>query len=305
MLRIGMIGADNFHALAFSKLANLAVEQGGSGLSVQVTMLWGESPERAAFVAKEANIATVVQTPQEMLGQVDAVMVVLRKGSQHYAAALPFVQAGVPTWVDKPFTIEVDEAVQLVQAAQASGAMLVGGSTCKYCPDVLALQQAFKELCGQGSIISAGFNFPGELDSPYDGLYFYAGHAVEILLTVFGSNLQSVRADVTANNVIAVFKYPDLAVSVNFAQVSQFYATLYSLQEVVVRQIDISTIYRNGFDVFVQNLLGTAQPAPYENLLRPVQVLNALVQAVSSGRETRVAERISLGVCVDKKQGML
>ena len=42
MLRIGMIGADNFHALAFSRLANLPPEEGGSGLPARVTMLWGE-----------------------------------------------------------------------------------------------------------------------------------------------------------------------------------------------------------------------------------------------------------------------
>ena len=43
MLRIGMIRADNFHALAFSRLANLPPEEGGSGLPARVTMLWGES----------------------------------------------------------------------------------------------------------------------------------------------------------------------------------------------------------------------------------------------------------------------
>ena len=46
MLRIGMIGADNFHALAFSRLANLPPEEGGSGLPARVTMLWGESAQR-------------------------------------------------------------------------------------------------------------------------------------------------------------------------------------------------------------------------------------------------------------------
>ena len=58
MLRIGMIGADNFHALAFSRLANLPPEEGGSGLPARVTMLWGESAQRAAFVANEAHIHT-------------------------------------------------------------------------------------------------------------------------------------------------------------------------------------------------------------------------------------------------------
>ena len=37
MLRIGMIGADNFHALAFSRLANLPPEEGGSGLPLWTT----------------------------------------------------------------------------------------------------------------------------------------------------------------------------------------------------------------------------------------------------------------------------
>ena len=55
MLRIGMIGADNFHALAFSRLANLPPEEGGSGLPARVTMLWGESAQRAAFVANRCG----------------------------------------------------------------------------------------------------------------------------------------------------------------------------------------------------------------------------------------------------------
>ena len=134
MLRIGMIGADNFHALAFSRLANLPPEEGGSGLPARVTMLWGESAQRAAFVANEAHIHTVVDDPARMLGQVDAVMVVLRHGAQHHDAALPFLRAGISTWVDKPFTTDIGQAAALVAAARESGALLAGGSTCKYCP---------------------------------------------------------------------------------------------------------------------------------------------------------------------------
>ncbi|MFQ9680871.1 MAG: Gfo/Idh/MocA family oxidoreductase [Ruthenibacterium lactatiformans] len=118
MLRIGMIGADNFHALAFSRLANLPPEEGGSGLPARVTMLWGESAQRAAFVANEAHIHTVVDDPARMLGQVDAVMVVLRHGAQHHDAALPFLRAGISTWVDKPFTTDIGQAAALVAAAR-------------------------------------------------------------------------------------------------------------------------------------------------------------------------------------------
>lgn len=288
MLNIGIIGADNFHALAFARLANLPVEQGGSGLPVNVTMLWGETQSRARFVASETGIPQIVETPSEMLGKVDAVMIVLRHGGQHHAAALPFLKAGVPVWVDKPFTIDINQAKELIALAQKGKTILAGGSTCKYCEDVLLLRDKFRKLSLEGAVLSAGFNFPAEIDSPYGGLYFYGGHAVEILITVFGPDILSVKADVTAGNVIAVFKYQAFAVCVNFAEVSDFYAMLYSAKEVVVQPIDISGIYRQGFIAFVKALQTNQIQEPYETLLRPVRILNALVSAVTTETEVFV-----------------
>ena len=289
LLRIGLVGADNFHALAFSRLANLPVSEGGCGLPVRVTMLWGESEERAAFVAKEAQIPAVVSDPSEMLGNVDAVMIVLRRGDAHCAAALPFLRAGIPTWVDKPFTTDVSEALQIIAEAQKSGALLAGGSTCKYCPDVLRLRDRYLAMRAQGSVLSAGFNFPGRPDSPYGGLYFYCGHTAEILTTVFGPDVRSVKADVTAGNVIAVFKYDSLAVCVNLADSEQYFGMLYGPDTVEVLPIDTSTIYRHGFEKFVQGVLAGTAPEPYETLVRPVQILNALAEAAETEREVFVA----------------
>ena len=169
------------------------------------------------------------------------------------------------------------------------GALLAGGSTCKYCPDVLWLRDKYRAMCADGGVISAGLNFPGELDSPYGGLYFYGGHTAEILTTAFGPDIISVKADVTAGNVIAVFKYASLGVCVNFAEVSEFHAALYGAKEVAVHSIDISTIYRQGFAKFVQGVLTRTPPEPYGTLLRPVQILNALVEAAQTGREAFVA----------------
>lgn len=288
MLRIGLIGADNFHALAFAKLANLPPEQGGSGLPARVTALWGETPQRAAMVAREAAIVHIAASSSELLGQVDAVMVLLRHGGRHCEAALPFLRAGLPVWVDKPFAIRYDDALCMVDAARRHGALLDGGSTCKYCPDVLWLRQRYRELAADGGVISAHLNFPGELDSPYGGLYFYAGHAVEIMITAFGPDIRSVKADVTGGNVVAVFKYDAFAVSVDFAEVSQYFCTLYSPRGVERRAIDISTIYRQGFSAFVNGVLAGRSPNPPAALLLPVRVLNALDSAVQTGREAPV-----------------
>ena len=127
------------------------------------------------------------------------------------------------------------------------------------------------------------------MDSLYGGLYFYGGHTAEILTTAFGPDIISVKADVTAGNVITVFKYASLGVCVNFAEVSEFHAALYGAKEVAVHSIDISTIYRQGFAKFVQGVLTRTPPEPYGTLLRPVQILNALVEAAQTGREAFVA----------------
>lgn len=286
MLTIGMIGSDNFHALAFSKLANLDKSAGGSGLEVRVNAIWGEQAERTQLVAQQARIPVIVQKPQELLSQCDAVMIVLRHGDAHYGAALPFIQAGMPTWIDKPFTINLAQAQQLVAQAKKNKAILAGGSTCKYCPDVLAAKSRFNELTSKRLVNSASFNFPAELDSPYGGLYFYAAHAAEILTTIFGNDVKSVKADVTAGNLIAVFKYDNFAVSVNFAQASEFYCALYTAQKTELFPIDISQIYREGFIKFINAIQKKDSPEPYESLLLPVRILNALEKAVRTGKQT-------------------
>ena len=87
------------------------------------------------------------------------------------------------------------------------------------------------------------------------------------MTTAFGPDIISVKADVTAGNVIAVFKYASLGVCVNFAEVSEFHAALYGAKEVAVHSIDISTIYRQGFAKFVQGVLTRTPPEPYGTCL--------------------------------------
>ena len=66
MLRIGMIGADNFHALAFSRLANLPPEEGGSGLPAVCAASAGTRLSRISVVLPEPD--TPVTTVSRPLG---------------------------------------------------------------------------------------------------------------------------------------------------------------------------------------------------------------------------------------------
>ena len=62
MLRIGMIGADNFHALAFSRLANLPPEEGGSGLPAVCAASAGTRLSRISVVLPEPDAPMMLVT---------------------------------------------------------------------------------------------------------------------------------------------------------------------------------------------------------------------------------------------------
>ncbi|MEI6167630.1 MAG: Gfo/Idh/MocA family oxidoreductase [bacterium] len=109
--RIGIIGAENSHATAIFTLINIARTPPGFA----VTHLWGESEVLAEKTAKAGRIPTVVSDPAEMLGKIDGLMIDHRDGTYHLAAARPFVAAGIPVFVDKPFSTSFAEACEFLK----------------------------------------------------------------------------------------------------------------------------------------------------------------------------------------------
>ena len=134
-------------------------------------------------------------------------MVVFRHGDLHAKYALPFIEAGIPTWIDKPFAIKNEDAKKVIEASKKHNTLLTGGSTCKYAYDVLNIKNAVENGSRIGKIKSAMLNFPAELTNEYGGLYFYGAHLVEMTLAAFGYNPKSVVATEQNENVVAVLKY--------------------------------------------------------------------------------------------------
>ena len=58
--------------------------------------------EEAEHIARAAKIPTVYDRPEEMIGKVDAVIVATDDGNEHVDRCRPFVEAGIPMFIDKP-----------------------------------------------------------------------------------------------------------------------------------------------------------------------------------------------------------
>lgn len=291
MFRIGIIGSDNSHAEAFSKLLNLPDKNTGEYLypDCKVTGIFGLDKERTGQVARDGKIEYIAEKAEDLIGKVDAVMVVFRHGGLHVQYALPFINAGIPTWIDKPFAIRNEDAKILIEAAEKNNALLTGGSTCKYAYDITMVKNAVENESRIGRVKSAVLNFLVTPVNEYGGIYFYGAHLVEMTMEAFGYNPKSVLATEKDGLVTAIVKYDNYQVTMNFIPGNEeYYAVVYGEKGTMTREIDISLVYKLGFDKFHDMLKTKKLPMPLNNLYAAVEMLNAVVKSCETGREVFV-----------------
>ena len=132
MYRIGILGSENSHASAFSEIFNKPDENGAFKYpDCHVVAVGGHYPESNKEVFEKFGLDFIAEKPEDMLGKVDAVMVTARDGKFHPEFARPFVEAGLPMFIDKPFAVDPAEALALVRLAKSKNVPLVGGSSVK------------------------------------------------------------------------------------------------------------------------------------------------------------------------------
>lgn len=244
MLKLGIVGSDNSHAIAFSRLCNVS----GDVKGVRVTHLFGLEEARNAEVAAAGRIPNIVRDPREMIGQVDAVLVVFRHGDLHLRYALPFIRAGLGVFVDKPLAVKPADARRLVREALKAGTALTSFSTVRFAPETVKAARTARRGTNGGVVFG-----PADPESPYGGLIFYGIHTVETMLEVFGYEVETVQAVRTERGVLAQCAYRDgTLVSLQFLPqgARQFGLLLHTPRAPRFYQLDLSDCYRAGFKVF-------------------------------------------------------
>lgn len=216
-MKLGLVGAESFHARAFGEICNVFKLLRG----VRVTHIWGERPELAPPMAALGHVPHIVADPREMIGQVDGALLVRRDGRLRLADARPFLQAKLPVFADKPLANSLQDAKTLLKLARQAGVPLVAGSSIPLQACVKGMKQA---VGGCGQLLAAHLVGPGEFDNEYGGLPFYGSHLVELMVELFGTAVQRVHTTVSGDAITAVCHYPgDLPVTLTFRRRERFY----------------------------------------------------------------------------------
>lgn len=159
-IRIGIIGAENSHTIGYGKLFNIDKKFPG----VEVKYVWGETEEFARAAMGKGQIPNMVKDPLEMLGKIDALIVDHRHAKYHLKAAEPFVKAGIPTFIDKPFCYRVSEGKEFLEMARRVGTPVSSYSSEAHKDGTFDVK---KQVETMGTISHVTISGPADLESPY------------------------------------------------------------------------------------------------------------------------------------------
>ena len=207
MIRIGMIGADSTHTEAWTQLLNPP----GSPLygRAQVVKLWGEDRDQAAAKAAAYAIPEVVAEAEEALDQVDLVMVVNRYGDDHPPYARLAIEAGIPTFVDKPLANDMQDVRSLAALAMDSNTPVMSCSAVRGAVEVLELHARLPDFGALNAAVVTGAAAGDFPDPRAKHPFFYGIHPVELLHTLLGSGAETVTTRRTDRCDIGLVQYGD------------------------------------------------------------------------------------------------
>ena len=106
----------------------------------RVTHIWTDNAADAPRVAAASKIEHVVPRPEDVIGQVDAVVIATDDGDGHVGRARPFVEAGLPVFVDKPLATNLGDLAQFVRWHE-QGRAILSTSGLRYAPEMRAVAQ--------------------------------------------------------------------------------------------------------------------------------------------------------------------
>jgi predicted dehydrogenase len=155
---------------------------------VQLIGVCDTNQARAEEIA--AKFGTQVVESRDLLSRVNAVTVAVPTVA-HVDVAMPFLDAGVPTLIEKPIAPSVADADRLVAAADRGGALLATGHTERFNPAVaralpLISDPRFIEIHRLGT-------FP-ERSLDIDVIFDLMIHDLDLLLSVVKSEVTHIDA---------------------------------------------------------------------------------------------------------------
>jgi len=239
----------------------------------RVTHLWTDNPSEAAGVAAAACIPRVVTKPEDVLGEVEAIIIATDEGDDHVRRVAPFAESGLPIFVDKPLATNLSDLRQFI-AWRKQGAKIISSSGLRYASEVEALR---------------GKNFRWITGTTCKSWARYGIHALEPIYTMVGAGFERIRARQSGSTFLMEGKHRD-GTLISIAAMEESYGSAFvfhgyaDTEHVTAVVRDNYTAFRHQLMSFLEYASGKKPEAhPFSETVELMTILIAAAQSADRG----------------------
>jgi predicted dehydrogenase len=193
--KVGIIGLDTSHAVAFTKTLNAADSPAVyGGYKVVAAYPKGSNDIKSSVERIPGYIEEVKKLGVEIVGsiadllkKVDVVFLETNDGRLHLEQALPVLKARKPMFIDKPIAASLADAAAIFAAAKKYNTPVFSSSSLRYIDGIDEVKSG-----KIGKVLGAETYSPAKYEVTHPDLFWYGIHGVEMLFAVMGTGCKTV-----------------------------------------------------------------------------------------------------------------
>ena len=286
MKKIASLGCENSHAATFLDF----IFNNEKYKDIEVVGVYSNEPAASKALNEKFGVP-VLENYTDATGKIDGLIITARHGDLHYEYAKPYIESGIPMFIDKPVTIKEGDAIEMMKALKDHGVRICGGSSLKHDFGVKTLKSERESLV-DGETLGGFVRAPLDSSSVYGGFFFYAPHLVEVVSEIYGKYPLSVEAKKNGKVTSVKFNYESYSVDGIFIDNNYVYYACRFAEKSVKGMDLVSTDehnwFKSEFDEFYALLYGEESSVSYRDFISSVFVMNAIVRSLESGKEEKI-----------------
>ncbi|MDQ6477239.1 Gfo/Idh/MocA family oxidoreductase [Dyadobacter sp. LHD-138] len=207
--RIGIIGLDTSHSIAFTKVLNAAEPNPAyDGYRVVAAYPYGSKDIETSvkripdYIDQVKKLGVeIAGSIKELLTKVDVIMLETNDGRLHLEQATEVLKSGKKMFIDKPVSASLSDAIAIYDLAKKYNTPIFSASSLRYIKGIEAIDK--------GKVVGADTFSPAALEKTHPDLFWYGIHGVETLYTVMGMGCKTVTRINTPDTDIVVGIWAD------------------------------------------------------------------------------------------------
>ena len=239
--------------------------------------------EEARKISMASNIENVCEKPEEMIGQVDAVICATDVGDEHVERCRPFLEAGLPMFIDKPL-VNKEEDLRTFLKWRKEGKMFLSSSSMRYCKSIEPYYRNHYELGELKFIIRPMAKY----------LETYGIHALENVYPLLGAGFTSVQWMGQGTKSTLYIEHKSGCVTIitqDVGLVGTGTIVMGSAGSQIISDGDSYYSFKKQLDVFVHWLRTGEEPFPFSQTIELMKILvGGLRSRAEGGRKVMLSE---------------